>query len=120
MKSSDSYLILEELMQKRLLAIKPDQLGTWLDNLENTGQITKQENNDLFTLAEHLDIYTTPLTEYTFLRLRTDLYLHPSMLSSFFDTFSMWFFIGYLHDFYGSAANGWLSTVASVFMVSPV
>jgi hypothetical protein len=80
MKNSDSYLILEQLIQKRLLVIKPAELITWLNNLERTGQITEQENKDLLTLAEQLNIYNLPLTEYTFLMLRTDLYLHPSML----------------------------------------
>ena len=89
MKPSDSYRILEELIQKRLLAIKPDQLVAWLDNLENTGQITGQENRDLLALAEQLDIYNVPLTEYTFLRMRKNLYLHPSLLLSFFDTLMM-------------------------------
>ena len=89
MKPSDSYRILEELIQKRLLAIKPDQLVAWLDNLENTGQITGQENGDLLALAEQLDIYNVPLTEYTFLRMRKNLYLHPSLLVSFFDTLMM-------------------------------
>jgi hypothetical protein len=81
MKNSDSYLILEQLIQKRLLVIKPAELITWLNNLERTGQITEQENKDLLTLAEQLNIYNLPLTEYTFLMLRTDLYLHPSCKS---------------------------------------
>ena len=80
MKKSDSYLILEQLIQKRLLVIKPAGLITWLNNLESTGQITEQESKELLTLAEQLNIYNLPLTEYSFLLLRTDLYLHPSML----------------------------------------
>ena len=80
MKKSDSYLILEGLIQKRLLVIKRSELVTWLNNLENTGQITAQESKDLLTLAEQLNIYNLPLTEYSFLFLSTDLYLHPSML----------------------------------------
>ena len=80
MKSSESYLILEQLIQKRLLVIKPAGLITWLNNLESTGQITEQEGKDLLTLAEQLNVYNLPFTEYTFLLLRTDLYLHPSML----------------------------------------
>ena len=91
MKPSDSYLILEELIQKRLLAIKPDQLVAWLDNLENTGQMTEQENKDLLALAEQLDIYSVPFTEYTFLRMRKNLYMHPSLLLSFFDALMMFF-----------------------------
>ena len=79
-KKSDSYLILEQLIQKRLLVIKPAELITWLNNLENTGQITEQESKDLLTLAEQLNIYNLPLTEYSFMLLSTNLYLHPSML----------------------------------------
>ena len=80
LKKSDSYIILEELMQKRLLVIKPKGLISWLSNLENTGQITEQESKDLLTLAELLDIYNVPFTEHSFMRLRTNLYLHPCML----------------------------------------
>ena len=80
MKKSDSYLILEQLIQKHLLVIKPAELITWLNNLESTGQITEQENKDLITLAEQLNIYNLHMTEYSFLLLRTDLYLHPSMV----------------------------------------
>lgn len=80
MKKSDSYLILEELIQKRLLVIKPAELITWLNNLESTGQITAQESKDLLTLAEQLNIYNLPLTEYSFLFLSTDLDLNPSKL----------------------------------------
>ena len=80
MPASDSYLILEQLIQKRLLVIKPAVLIIWLHNLESTSQITAQESKDLLTLAEQLNIYNVPLTEYSFLLLRTDLYLHPSLL----------------------------------------
>ena len=104
MKSSDSYLIVKGLIEKRLLAIKPVQLVAWLDNLENTGQINEQENKDLLTLAEQVDIYNLPFTEYTFLRVRDDLYLHPCMLSSFLDAISV-FFIWYMQDLYGGAAS---------------
>lgn len=82
MKTSESYLILEDLMQKRLLVIQPDGLISWLNNLENTGQITEQENKDLLTLAKLLNIYNVPNTEYSFMRLRTNLYLHPCLLSA--------------------------------------
>ena len=104
LKPSDSYLILKELIEKRLLAIKPDQLIAWLENLEKTGQITEQENKGLLTLAEQLDIYNVPLTEYTFLRMRTNLYIHPSLLLSFFDALMM-FCVWYMQDFQGSAAG---------------
>ena len=103
MPPSDSYLILQELIQKRLLVIQPAQLVTWLDNLETTGQITEQENKDLLTLAEQLDVYNVPLTEYSFLRMRKNLYMHPSLLVSFFDSI-MIFFIWYMHEFPGSPA----------------
>ena len=82
MKKSESYLILEELMQKRLLVIQPDGLISWLNNLENTGQITEKEGKDLRTLAELLNIYNIPFTEHSFMRLRTNLYLHPSMIQT--------------------------------------
>ncbi len=85
LKKSDSYLILEQLIQKRLLVIKPAGLITWLNNLENTGQITEQESKDLLTLAEQMNIYNLSFTEYTFLLLRTDLYLHPSMMPTLVD-----------------------------------
>ena len=101
MARSDSYLVLEELIQKRLLAIKPDQLVAWLDNLENTGQITEQENKDLLTLAKQLGIYNVPLTEYTFLRMRKNLYIHPSLLLSFFHALMM-FCVWHVQDFQGS------------------
>ena len=77
---SESYLILEQLMQKRLLVTKPPILINWLNNLENTGQITEQESQDLLRLAEQLKIYDLPFAEQSFLMLRTDLYLHPCML----------------------------------------
>ena len=80
MKESDSYLILEELIQKRLLVITPAELITRLNNLEHMGKITEQESRDLFTLAGKLSIYNVSLTEYSFRKLRTDLYLHPSLL----------------------------------------
>ena len=86
-------------MQKRLLAIKPAQLVTWLNNLENTGQITEQESKDLLTLAEQVDIYNLPFTECTFLLLRTNLYLHPSMLSL------LMLFVGYVQDLYSAAVS---------------
>jgi hypothetical protein len=79
---SESYLILEQLMQKRFLVIKPPILITWLNNLENTGQITEQESKDLLTLAEQLNIYDLPFAEQSFLMLRTDLYLHPCILTT--------------------------------------
>jgi hypothetical protein len=104
LKQSDSYLILEGLIQNRLLAIKPAQLVAWLDNLENTGQITKQENKDLLTLAEQLDIYNLPFSEYTFLRLRNDLYMHPSLLSSFLEAILM-FFVWHMQDLYSLTAG---------------
>ena len=53
---------------------------TWLNNLESTGQITAQESKDLLTLAEKLNIYNLVLTEYSFLLVSSDLYLHPSTL----------------------------------------
>ena len=98
-------------MQKRLLAIQPEQLVAWLDNLENTGQITGQENKDLLKLAEQLDIYNLPLTEYTFLRMRKNLYLHPSLLLSFFDALLV-FFVWSMQDFHGSAAGSFEQVVA--------
>lgn len=110
MKESDSYPILEQLIQKRLLVLKPAQLVAWLDNLENTGQITEQENKDLLTLAEQLDIYNLPFTEYTFLRLRNDFYMHPSLLSSFFEAILM-FFACAMQDLYSSPAGVFESVV---------
>lgn len=80
MPASDSYLILEGLIQKRLLVIRRVELITWLNNLESTGQITAQESKDLLTLAEKLNIYNLVLTEYSFLLVSSDLYLHPSTL----------------------------------------
>ena len=103
MPPSDSFLTLEELIQKRLLAIKPDQLIAWLDNLENTGQITEQENKDLLTFAKQLGIYNVPLTEYTFLRMRKNLYIHPSLLVSFFDALMM-FCVWSMQHIYSLAA----------------
>lgn len=81
MKKSDSFLIVEQLIQKRLLVIDPAGLMTWLNNLENTGQITGQEHKNLLRLAEHLDIYNVHFTEHSFMLLHNNLYLHPSMLS---------------------------------------
>ena len=80
MPPSDSYLILEGLIQKRLLVIRRVELITWVNNLENTGQISAQERKDLLTLAEKLNIYDLPLTEYSFLLVSSDWYLHPSAL----------------------------------------
>jgi hypothetical protein len=77
---SDSYLILEGLIQKRLLVIRRAELIIWLNNLENIAQITAQESKDLLTLAETLNIYNLLLTEYSFLLVSRDLYLHPSTL----------------------------------------
>lgn len=68
-------------MQKRLLVIQPAGLITWLNNLENTGQITEQESRDLLILAEQLNIYDLSLSECSFM-LHNNLYLHPSMLSA--------------------------------------
>lgn len=79
MKKSDSYLILEGLIRKRLLVIKPTELIVWLNNLENTAQITAQESKDLLTLAEQLNIYNLPSTEYSFMLFLTNLYVHPSI-----------------------------------------
>jgi hypothetical protein len=98
-------------MHKRLLAIQPEQLVAWLDNLENTGQISGQENKELLKLAEQLDIYNVPLTEYTFLRMRKNLYLHPSLLLSFFDALLV-FFVWSMQDFHGSAVDSFEQLVA--------
>jgi hypothetical protein len=90
LQKSDSYLILEQLIQNRLLCIKPAELITWLNNLESKGQISEQESQDLLTLAEQLNIYSLPFTECSFLFLHTDLYLHPSTLSTL-DVVCPWF-----------------------------
>jgi hypothetical protein len=80
LKKSDTYLILEQLIQKRLLVIQPAGLITWFNNLENTGQINAQESRDLLVLAEQLDIYNASFSEHSFLLLHTNFYLHPCML----------------------------------------
>jgi hypothetical protein len=69
-------------MQKRLLVIQPDGLISWLNHLENTWQISEQESKDLLALADLLNIYNVPFAEYSFTRLRTNLYLHPCMIET--------------------------------------
>jgi hypothetical protein len=80
MEKSESYLILEHLIQKRLLVIRRVEFINWLNNLERTGQISDRESKDLLTLAEKLEIYDLPIADYPFLFLLTYLYPYPSML----------------------------------------
>lgn len=79
MEKAESYLILEQLIQKRLLVIRRVEFINWLNNLEGTGQINHQESKDLLTLAEKLEIYDVPIADYPFRLLLTDLYPHLSM-----------------------------------------
>ena len=80
MEKSDSYLILELLIKKRLLVIRRVELINWLNNLERTEQISHQESKDLLTLAEKLEIYDLPDgAPPPFLVFISDLYPHSGM-----------------------------------------
>ena len=63
MEQTDAYLILNLLLQKRLLVMPYVELLDLLNTLESQGRITIEECNELLNLGNHLKSYDKVITE---------------------------------------------------------
>ena len=64
MVNSHSYSIIKSLIEKNLLVIQHQGLAEWLDRLQSKGEIWEEEIEDLLQLADQLQIYDVPRSDF--------------------------------------------------------
>jgi hypothetical protein len=64
MINSYAYSIIKALIEKNLLVIQHQGLVEWLDRLQSKGEIREEEIKDLLQLANQLQIYDVPGSEF--------------------------------------------------------
>ena len=62
--NADSYSIIEALIEKNLLVVQRQELVEWLERLQSKGEIQEEEIDNLMPLADQLQIYDEPRSEF--------------------------------------------------------
>jgi hypothetical protein len=62
--NSHAYSIIKSLIEKNLLVIQNQGLAEWLDRLQSKGEIWEEEIEDLLQLADQLQIYDVPRSDF--------------------------------------------------------
>ena len=61
---ADSYSIIKALIEKNLLVVQRQELVEWLERLQSKGEIQEEEIDNLMPLADQLQIYDEPRSEF--------------------------------------------------------